>query len=190
MGFLQLNHIEPILSMQYVSNVSIVREMCLGLNEGDLVKEEHFEPFYGKLDYDYIMWIDSDTFFEYIDFINLLRHEVDIVGGLCKRDPTCYAAVKKESKSFEELDFIKEKDLNNMKGLVEVLHVGLAFTLVKRGVFENLSRPWFQTSVENFYGTRRLLAEDVYFCTKARAAGFKIWIDPEVIVKHLKPMLI
>jgi len=44
--------------------------------------------------------------------------------------------------------------------------------------------------VTEFAGVRRRVSEDVYFCAKAREAGFKIWVDPRVKVKHLKTVCI
>jgi|SRR3990167_3039085 len=63
----------------------------------------------------------------------------------------------------------------------EILWVGLGCTLVKRTVFEGLEKPWFRTDkslrlndwqwIDNpaKYGTL-----DIWFCTKAKEAGFKI----------------
>mgnify|MGYP001595506588 CR=1 FL=1 len=63
----------------------------------------------------------------------------------------------------------------------DILWCGLGCTLVKREVFEKLEKPWFRTDktlrlndwqwIDNpaKYGSL-----DIWFCTKAREAGFKI----------------
>lgn len=50
---------------------------------------------------------------------------------------------------------------------------GLGCVLIRREVFERVSRPWFDLK-ENYYGS------DMYFWTKVRDAGIDVWIDPRV----------
>lgn len=63
----------------------------------------------------------------------------------------------------------------------EILWCGLGCTLIKRGIFEKLEKPWFRSDkslrlndwqwIDNpaKYG-----GHDIWFCTKAREEGFKI----------------
>jgi len=46
-----------IYSQKYSCNIYYARNMCLG---GNILAGENQKPFGGKLDYDYMMWIDSD----------------------------------------------------------------------------------------------------------------------------------
>jgi len=62
--------------------------------------------------------------------------------------------------------------------LREVPVTGAAFLLVKRHVFEAIEPPWFEGDEHGF-------GEDFAFCRKARAAGFKVFVDRSVIVTHL-----
>ena len=55
-----MNNIKPILSNASSSNVFFVRNMCLN---GDVLMGIDQKPFQGKINYDYIMWIDSDQVF-------------------------------------------------------------------------------------------------------------------------------
>ena len=55
------NNINPLVSCSYDSNVNFVRSKCLGY---DVLRGKDQKPFDGKLDYDYIMWIDSDIIFK------------------------------------------------------------------------------------------------------------------------------
>jgi len=61
--------------------------------------------------------------------------------------------------------------------LVEVAATGAAFILIKRSALEAIEPPWFEGDVNGF-------GEDFYFCRKARAAGFKVYVDRSVIVTH------
>ena len=51
------NDINPILSNDIDSNVYFVRSKILG---GSTLRGKHQKPFNGTIDYDYIMFIDSD----------------------------------------------------------------------------------------------------------------------------------
>ena len=73
------NDIQPIMSQHYSPVVYYARNMCLG---GDNLRGVDQLPFNGQVDYDYIMWIDSDIVFSPQHFFNLLQHDKDIVSGL------------------------------------------------------------------------------------------------------------
>jgi len=62
--------------------------------------------------------------------------------------------------------------------LRDVPVTGAAFLLIKRHVLEAIEPPWFEGDVNGF-------GEDFAFCRKARAAGFKVYVDRSVIVTHL-----
>jgi len=49
-------------------------------------------------------------------------------------------------------------------------------------VFESLSEPWFETPWRT--DKRGYIGEDVFFCRKARAAGFRIYIEPRDLLKR------
>lgn len=65
----QLNDIQIILSQQYSPLLYYVRNLCLG---GNYLEGINQKPFQGKLDYDYIMWIDSDIIFTPNQFFKLI----------------------------------------------------------------------------------------------------------------------
>ena len=86
------NNITPYLSTAYSSNVFFVRNMCLKGNNLDGI---HQKPFQGKINYDYIMWIDSDQVFSPEQFSQLLKHDKDIVSGMyIMADNMHYAVVE------------------------------------------------------------------------------------------------
>lgn len=76
-------NVKVILSNKYTSNVYFVRSMCLG---GDLLCGTSQKPFQGKIEYDYILWIDSDISFTFSDFKKLLDVKKDVVSGLYLMD--------------------------------------------------------------------------------------------------------
>lgn len=62
--------------------------------------------------------------------------------------------------------------------------VGMGLCLIRRRVFECVDRPWCAFVGDGDTG----VGEDIYFMRKARAAGFDILIDPQVMPDHYKPI--
>jgi hypothetical protein len=60
--------------------------------------------------------------------------------------------------------------------------VGSGCLLVHRDVFLSLSDPWFEH--REVTKLRAHANEDFYFCDKARARGFDVWINSNFICKH------
>jgi hypothetical protein len=184
-GFLSKNKISYMISVEGGSNVSIVRDCCLGIKGNDTILTNHIPPFYGEVDYRYILWIDSDIIYKPEDVLQLMGRDKDIVAGFYKGSPKNYNASMGVSKETGFLNGMSEEDTEGEK-LIELASVGLGFMLVKRGVFEKVPRPWFLTTVIDLGAGDRVVAEDVYFCWKARQYGFKVWGDPKVKVAHMK----
>jgi hypothetical protein len=78
-GFCLKQGIQPLLSQRQSCNIYFVRNMCLG---ADVARGKDQKPFDGKVDYDFIMWIDSDILFTPQHFIKLLSHDADIVSAV------------------------------------------------------------------------------------------------------------
>jgi hypothetical protein len=84
-----------------------------------------------------------------------------------------YASIDVPQRSFAELE---------AAGVVEVDACGMAWTLIRREVFEKLKEPWF-----NFYWDDQKKVkwgEDVVFCKAAQEAGFSIKCRLDCIVGH------
>ena len=190
------NKIQPLISNQYSPLLYYVRNMCLG---GDVLKGTKQKPFGGEVDYDYIMWIDSDTVFNPDHFKKLLEADKDIISGLYKMsDNTHYATVEKmDDEYFKEhgsYKFVKKEDIENRKELMEVDYTGFGWILMKKGVIESLEYPWFRPvwheMEKDGVQIKDFTMEDVAFCEMIRDKGYKILIDPEVIVGHEKSFVI
>jgi len=184
-------NINLLLSQRSSCNIYYVRSMCLG---GQAVLGKHQKPFGGKIDYDYLMWIDSDIVFNPDDFFRLLNHNLDIVSGLYLTESgNSYATVKdwdvETYKKNGRFDFLK-KDFKNDKKLFEVSYTGFGFILIKKGVFEKIEYPWFKPRFIEMDHIREFTMEDVTFCLEAKEKGFKIMIDPNVIVGHEKRLIL
>jgi hypothetical protein len=142
----------------------------------------------GEFTYDKIFWIDSDIEWTVEDFWKIYSSDHDVVSGLYVLDPAGTVAVHIPNKNgvptrVNKVEFI----MHDVP--VEVGGVGFGFVAMKSGVFERIPRPWFligkvQWSPES--EMRVNVGEDYSWCGRAQQAGFKIFVDPNVKLRHHK----
>lgn len=134
-------------------------------------------------DYDWLLFLDSDMAPRPDLIQRLLAHDKDIVSAMAfKRVPPyspCF---------YPKVDYIPAGEVGGpavklfqaddwTKGLGEIEGVGMACTLIRKGVFEKVPAPRFMPMP--------VLAEDLGFCLRARRAGFKIYVDTTQVVPHV-----
>lgn len=184
------------VSSKYSPLLYYVRNMCLGGNTMRGVKQL---PFGGSIDYDYIMWIDSDQVFKPSDFEKLLKVDKPIVSGLyMMNDNEHYATVEKwDDEHFKRYGGFEFLDRETLKGHTEpfkVDYTGFGWILMKYGVFESLDYPWFRPKWTEYEIGNTTISdfsmEDVAFCKDIQEQGYDIWINPDVIVGHEKMMIL
>lgn len=179
----------PLLSNGVSSNVYYARSKCLG---GDVLRGISQKPFNGQIDYDYLMWIDSDSVFTPEQFFQLFSHKKDIVSGMyLMTDCIHFTTVEKCDDDFfmknGTYQFMTREDVEKKSELFEIDYTGMGFMLMKRGVMESLKYPWFRAldhvisaDIEDFS------SEDASLCFRLRDNGYKIYVDPAVRVGHEK----
>jgi hypothetical protein len=69
----------------------------------------------------------------------------------------------------------------------ECQSVGTGVMLVKLSVFKNLPKPWFKFEYDA--EGNPAVGEDDFFCREAQKAGFEVWCDPTIPVKHIGDFL-
>lgn len=171
-------------SQEYASHVANAREMSLNGDSQNFLDDSR--PFKGNVTYDKILWIDSDIAFTPEDVIKAYESEHDIVSG-------AYTLANGEVVAYM-LDELRPFTMEEVKALNEPLEIhsaGMGFMAVKQGVFESLSRPWFQSVNDIFtQGDKTfeffITGEDISFCKRAKTNGFKIWLDPSIKLIHHK----
>lgn len=141
----------------------------------------------GKYLYKKIIWIDSDIEWEPEDFLKIYNSELEIVSGLYQTSPGGIVAVNMPDSKGRPTKIDKVQFLLHWEP-VEVGGVGFGFVGMKSGVFESMKRPWFKIRevVWDDIEFPVNMGEDYSWCEGAKEAGFKIWVDPEVKVKHHK----
>lgn len=181
---------ENDITWKYINGYSA---QVAGAREATIMDNEFLdifsnEPLLGKATYDKILWIDSDISWTVENFKKVYESEYDIVSGVYSND---------RGLPMFSVNGTTEKNLELVKLTIpfEASHIGFGFVAVKQGVFEKLSRPWFESEfarVKNEAGEERLIpfGEDYSWSIKATRAGFKIFVDPSVLLLHHKKIAV
>lgn len=130
--------------------------------------------------YDYLFSIDSDTIVPPDAIGLLLDPAVDVCLGVYR--------YKNETMDCPFFKFVPGENGSDKwnwdevpEGRFEVKQAGLGCALIKTDVFRSLIKPYFYWE-ERSSGCHT--GEDIYFCNKAHAAGYKIWADGRVKCGH------
>jgi len=142
-----------------------------------------------ELGCDYIMWFDSDMIFEPDTLERLMAHmeDKDIVSGLYFRRSGTYAPVIfKELNEREDgtVDAVGFNDYPKDKPF-EVAGIGFGCVLMKTSLLLEMAaefKDWFTP-----WGH---MGEDLSFCKRARALGYKVWVDPTIKCGHVGNVVI
>ena len=190
------HNIKWAMSQKYHVNRYFVCNSCLG---GSSIGGRDQKPFQGKVDYDYLMWIDSDQVFEPWQFFNLLEKaketNTSILSGLyLMQGGEVFATVEDWDKEFFKKNgyfkFLTPKDVSSRKEIFKVSYTGFGWLLVKKGVFESLDYPWVQPTWFDEDGIREMTTTDCGFMHRAAEKGFDTYIDPTIVVGHEKTQIL
>lgn len=185
---LQANNISWIFQNEYSSIITNAREATITGSRN----LEVFNPSPGKGQYTYdkLFMIDSDILWNPEQFLRLYASDKDAISGIYFDSQGADAMVHREKNDFKPLKREEIELLQQLNEPVEVYGVGLGFMCVKSGVFESLKRPWFGLGkvIQEVDGvTYELpLGEDLYFCERVAENGHKVYVDPNIIVGHMK----
>lgn len=169
------------------------------------------KPFQGKINYDYLMWIDGGKVFTVDMFKQLLSHDVSIVSGVyLTRDLKHYDVCE----TIEHEYVVKNGVYNYMtreglkllhtqvntptasttattsedNGLRKVDYCGMGFMLIKQGIVEKMRYPWFRptmTTMTHEDGSVlrvEVNTEEQYFCQELRQLNIDQYVDINVVV--------
>ena len=181
------------VSQQYSSMVNYARCKCAG---ADVTKGKTQKPF-GGLEYDYMMWIDSDIRFNNEMFQKLVDINKPIASGWYAQPggaasggfytPVVQTMDDEFFKQHGTYQFLTTEDMAEKTDLIKVDYIGFGWVLIKQGVFENLEYPWFAPKLMHIdENIQDVCSEDVAFCHDVKDAGFDIWMDPTCRVGHEK----
>jgi hypothetical protein len=141
-----------------------------------------------------LLWIDADIAFEPDDVDLLLAHEKPFVCGIYPKKGTRALAC-------HVLPGTKELLMGEQGGLVEILYAAGGFTLVRSAVYAEVEQklalptcnakfgaplvPYYLPLVKETDDGAWYLAEDFAFSERARQAGFAVYADTRIRLKHI-----
>jgi GT2 family glycosyltransferase len=133
----------------------------------------------------HIFFVDHDMKFDPNVLPILLSYDKDIVGALYHyRYLPLTPMLKYFNEKGEWTPKIEESTLKRIPDeLFETASVAGGMMLVKMSVFEKIEKPYFP--MEQDEEGNRAMTEDCGFFLKAQAAGFKVWCDPTLDIRHI-----
>ncbi len=150
---------EPLLRWQYIRSSNVVQ------NRHNLVRAAQ------EMKVSHIMWLDDDMTFPADTLVRLLKTGFPIIGANCttRALPIVPTAVKNDRRISSE----------GRHGLESIDQFGMAVVLTKTSIFDEIELPWFKMEWDARFPDT-YMSEDMYFCRKAKTAGFKIVIDHDL----------
>ena len=132
--------------------------------------------------YDYLFCVDSDIVLPYDCIEKMLAADKDIISGLyIQRIPgrQILEIYKDSSNGVTNYQF---EDIQHL-GVFQIASCGMGCCLINSEVLRTLEYPHFvYTSAISHANT---FSEDIYFCCKAREAGFTVWADSTIRCEHI-----
>lgn len=126
--------------------------------------------------------IGSDQGWRAGDFVRMCQYDRDIVAG---------AVCKKQKDEAYTILLDQPEIRTDREGLVEAYTVGSGFLRMRRNVLETLAEKAVKHDngvpliFERIVRGGRRWSGDNVVCLKARDAGFKIWVDPDMDFEHV-----
>lgn len=130
----------------------------------------------------HILFVDHDMYFPPDTLKKMIDADKDIIGGQYnfRQLPLRSTAIAVGTEPTNGEYIVDPETLP--KEMFKCITLGTGLLLIKTSVFEKIPEPWFQ------FGRNRegelVQGEDTFFCVQARKAGFDVWCDPTLGVKH------
>jgi hypothetical protein len=165
----------PMETVSSLTNLKNPAEAAYMFISGSLIYKarENIADEMLKHDFTHLLFVDSDMSFPPDALKKLVSHDKDIVSGRAHKRVANFEPCFYKKCDWKEAIIYHDYP----EGLIEVAAVGMAFCLIKREVFEKVSKPWFNPTFD--------IGEDLAFCMRAQEAGFKIWVDTDLEIGHV-----
>ena len=132
--------------------------------------------------YDYLFSVDSDIVLPRDALKKMLDADKDIISGLyIQRIPKTHTLEVYMDTPNGGCTNIPHQLIKN-RGVVEIAACGMGAALIKSDVLRKMEYPHF--FYKEALTMNDTVSEDVYFCRKARQAGFSVWADASIECDH------
>jgi FkbM family methyltransferase len=156
----------------------------------------HFQFFYGyNIDqirnliadwgknFDYLFCVDSDIVLPNDTLVKMIAADRDIISGLYIQRFSDRHVLELYQHTFNGgTENIPYEHIEG-RGIISIAGCGFGCVLIKSKVLQTMQYPHFvYKSALQMEGT---VSEDIYFCIKAKEAGFSIFADTSIICEHV-----
>lgn len=141
-----------------------------------------------------LLWVDADIAFEVTDVDRLVADDRPFICGI-------YPKKNARALACHLMPGTSEVVFGEEGGLIEILYASGGFTLVHKDVYEAVQKhsalpvcneqfgnamvPYYQPFVHESEKGPWYLAEDFAFSERARRAGFQVWADTRIRLRHI-----
>ena len=135
----------------------------------------------------HIWMTDTDQVYPQNVLMQLLEHDVDIIAAKVHKRYPPYDPILLRG-ALDKFDLVPDEEWSKDGGqTVEVDATGFGSVLINMEVFEKIKRPWFHFDLSHPGGP---VGEDIGFYVKARAAGFRVFVDCSIKIGHLTRLIV
>jgi hypothetical protein len=121
-----------------------------------------------------VLFIDGDMYFDSQLINKLASHHKDIVAAIYN--------IRGKLPLVPAIKLFNDEELVP-KGLFKCKGIATGLMMINLNVFKKIKKPWF--FFEYLGPDDEYEGEDYYFCNKVLEAGFDIWCDSTLDVKHI-----
>jgi len=191
LAYLAKQEVEFIVGTAMSDNPCVAKNLCIG---GDMTKGKKQKLFQDSFDFTHLLFIDSSAIWSPENLRDLLVRNVDVVSGIFSLNANSIGAVKNINyDAFKEKSFdcIPKTEIKDQKNLIEVDYTMMNFFLIKKNVFSNLEYPWFKTEILKIDDDiQDVMSDEFCFCRDLKKNGYKIYIDPTVVIGNQQLLVI
>lgn len=137
----------------------------------------------------HLIMMDTDQIYPVNTVTRLLSHNLPVVGCRVHRRYPPFDSlmlrikeIDDKTNGYDPIDDWKEGEL------LECDATGGGCVMYGTEVFRKIPYPWFEFKKQE--GTGRIIGEDIYWCQKLKAAGYKIFVDTSLECGHLATMIV
>lgn len=135
--------------------------------------------------FDWVFWLDSDMVFQQDILVQMLdvarEKDLDFLSGIYFRRVPPYTPVAFDHLEVDEKNNCEWSEFEELpQSLFEVGGCGFGGVLVKTEVLAKV-----QEKFGNMFFPIAQMGEDLSFCWRARQCGYKVWMDPTIVLGHV-----
>lgn len=128
----------------------------------------------------HVFFLDSDMAVKGDVIQRLAKHNKSVVGAMYNERRHPLTSTVKIKKDGELVNFVTTE---LPKSIFQCYAIGTGCMLIDMKVFEKMEKPYFFFST--FEDGSMDYGEDVWFCDKVQKAGYSVWCDPTIEIRHI-----